>query len=206
MTDHIFPVLPIRDLINESREPTKTFQLATGTRPSVSHWRVIFCTYVVRKATAHVDKMALNIRQQAQKGFCGIFVGIPQHQKGYLVYILGTRKIISSYDVFLWKFFYYIRIYVTTLCRRDGYASDCVIHTLCYIFKGINWRYNHTHTVWRGKFIIWNLWRCRKWWQTWRWFKYATINQQRINGCGEFSRLIWRWTCVNEDVRINSWR
>ena len=33
------------------------------------------------------------------KGFCGIFVGIPQNQKRYLVYIPSTRKIISSHDV-----------------------------------------------------------------------------------------------------------
>ena len=39
------------------------------------------------------------MRQQAQKGFCGIFVGIPEHQKGYLVYVPSTRKVISSYDV-----------------------------------------------------------------------------------------------------------
>ena len=36
---------------------------------------------------------------QAQKGFCGIFVGIPQHQKGYLVYVPSNRKVILSYDV-----------------------------------------------------------------------------------------------------------
>ena len=36
---------------------------------------------------------------QSQKGFRGIFVGIPEHQKGYLVYIPSTRKVISSYDV-----------------------------------------------------------------------------------------------------------
>ena len=36
---------------------------------------------------------------QAQKGFRGIFVGIPQHQKGYLVYVPSTRKVILSYDV-----------------------------------------------------------------------------------------------------------
>ena len=39
------------------------------------------------------------MRHQAQKGFCGIFVGIPEHQKGYLVYLPSTIKIISSYDV-----------------------------------------------------------------------------------------------------------
>ena len=39
------------------------------------------------------------MRHQAQKGFRGIFVGIPEHQKGYLVYVPSTRKVISSYDV-----------------------------------------------------------------------------------------------------------
>ena len=41
----------------------------------------------------------LNMRHQAQKGFCGIFVGIPEHQKEYLVYVPSTRKVISSYNV-----------------------------------------------------------------------------------------------------------
>ena len=43
--------------------------------------------------------MALNMRCQAQKGFRGIFSGILQQQKGYLVYVPITRKIISWYDV-----------------------------------------------------------------------------------------------------------
>ena len=59
---------------------------------------MLFCPCVVRKATEHVGTKALNMRHQAQKVFCGIFVGIPQHQKGYLVYVPSTRKIISSYD------------------------------------------------------------------------------------------------------------
>ena len=33
MTDHIFPVLPIKDLINEDGDPTTTYKLATGTKP-----------------------------------------------------------------------------------------------------------------------------------------------------------------------------
>ena len=79
--DHIFPVLPIKDLINEDGYPTTTYKLATGTKPSVSHLRVLFCPCVVRKATAHVEKKTLNMRHQAQKGFRGIFVVIPQHEK-----------------------------------------------------------------------------------------------------------------------------
>ena len=98
-TDQILPVLPIKDLINEDGDPTTPHKLAIGMKPSVSHLRVLFCPCVVRKATAHVETKALNMRHQGQKGFHGIFVGIPEHQKGYLVYITSKRKIISSYDV-----------------------------------------------------------------------------------------------------------
>ena len=98
-TDHIFLVLPIKYLINEDDDPTTPHKLATGKKPSVSHLRVLFCPCFVRKATTHIETKALNMRHQAQKGFQGIFVGIPEHQKGYLVYVPNTRKIISSYDV-----------------------------------------------------------------------------------------------------------
>ena len=70
-----------------------------GTKPSVSHLRVLFCPCVVRKATAHVETKTLNMRHQAQKWFRGILVGIPEHQKGYLMYVPSTNKIISSYNV-----------------------------------------------------------------------------------------------------------
>ena len=98
-TDHIFPVLPIKDLINKDGDPKTPHKLATGTKPSVSHLHVLFCPCVVRKATAHVETKTLNMCHQAQKGFRGIFVGIPEHQKGYLLYVPSTRKVISSYDV-----------------------------------------------------------------------------------------------------------
>ena len=110
-TDHIFPVLPIKDLINKYGKPTMLFKFATDTKPSVSHLRVLFCPCVVRKATTHVDKKGLNMRHQAQTIFCGVFVGFPQHQNGYLVYVPSTRKIIYSYDV--------VEIHNNTLNRSE---------------------------------------------------------------------------------------
>ena len=98
-SEHILPVLPIKDIINEDGDPTTPYKLETGTKPSVSHLHVLFCLCVVLKATAHVETKTLNMHHQAQKGFCGIFMGIPQHQKGYIVYVPSTRKVISSYDV-----------------------------------------------------------------------------------------------------------
>ena len=41
-TDHILPVQPIIDLINEYSKPTTPFKLATDTKPSVSHlWKLL---------------------------------------------------------------------------------------------------------------------------------------------------------------------
>ena len=102
-TYDIFPVRPIKDLVNEDGDLTTPYKLATGTKYSVSQLPMLFCICVVRKATARVDKKALNMSHQTQKGFCGIFVGITQHQKGFIVYIPSTRKIISSYDFVLMK-------------------------------------------------------------------------------------------------------
>ena len=124
-TDHIFPVLPLKDLINEDRDPTTPYKLATGTKPSVSHLRVLFCPCVVRKAMAHVETKTLNMHHQAQKAFRGIFVGISQHQKGYLVYVPSTIKVISSYDVMFDEFFssalsYTSRPYAEAMATRPA--------------------------------------------------------------------------------------
>ena len=96
---HTFPVLPIKDMINDDSNQTTPYKLATGKKPSVSHLCVLFFRCVVRKATAHIGTKALNMCQQAKNGFRGIFVGIPGHQKGDLVYVPSSRNIILSYDV-----------------------------------------------------------------------------------------------------------
>ena len=100
-TDHVFLVLPIKYLINIYSEPTTPFKLMTSIKPSVSHLRVLFYPFVVQSFTAHIRTKELNKYHKAKNGFSGVFVGITQHQKGCLVYVTGTRKIISSYYVFL---------------------------------------------------------------------------------------------------------
>ena len=95
-TDHILPVLTIKHLVNKYGEPTMPHKLSTETKPSVSNQHVLFCKCVVQKATTHTDTKALNIRHGPQNKFYGIFVGIPQHQKWYLIYVPSTRKTLSS--------------------------------------------------------------------------------------------------------------
>ena len=86
-TYHIFPVLLIKDIINDDADPKTPHKLATGMKPSVSHLHMLFCPCVLRKSTANVETKTLNMRHQAQNGFSGICVAITEHQKVYLVFI-----------------------------------------------------------------------------------------------------------------------
>ena len=92
---------------------------------------MLFWLCIVRKATAHVETKVLNMRHQAQKGFCGIFVGIPQHQKEYLVYEPSTRKIISSYDVLFDKSFSSALAYTSHFYSEAMVMRPEVTYTPC---------------------------------------------------------------------------
>ena len=92
MTDNIFPVLPIKHLVNKDNGPTIPHKLKTRINPSASNLCVLFCPCALQNATVHVATKALNMRHKSQNGFNGIFVEIPQHQKGYLFYIPSTQK------------------------------------------------------------------------------------------------------------------
>ena len=47
------------------------------------------------------------------KSFCGIFVEIPQYQKGYLIYVPITRKIVSSHEFIFDRTFYNVLAYMS---------------------------------------------------------------------------------------------
>ena len=117
MAYNIFPVLPIKDLINKYGYPTAPFKLATGKKPSISYLRVSFFPCVVRKVTANFGIKELNMIHQAQEGFWGIFVGIPQHQKWYLVYVPHKQKITCLYNFFL------MRVYLVIFSTHQNYIQ-----------------------------------------------------------------------------------
>ena len=126
---YIFTVLPIKYLINKDGNPTKKYKLVTGMKPSIYNLRGLFCPCFVWEYTAHLGTKALNMRHQAQKGFRGIFVGMPQHQKGCLFYVPHKQKIVSSYDMFFMR---------TSLVHWRTYNNHiqniCLLHCLCHAY------------------------------------------------------------------------
>ena len=69
------------------------------------------------------------MRHQSQKGFRGIFVGIPQHQKGYLVYVSSTRKVILSYNFVFDESFSSALSYTTRLYAEAMEMRPTVTYT-----------------------------------------------------------------------------
>ena len=67
---------------------------------------------------------------QAQKGFSGIFVGILEYQKGYLVYVPSTRKVISSYDVVFDESFFIALSYTSWYYSEAVEMRPAVTYTL----------------------------------------------------------------------------
>ena len=128
-TYHIFLFLQIKDLINEDGNPTTPNKLATGTKPSVSHLRVLFCPYVVRKSMAHVETKTLDMGHKAQKGFRGNLVGITGHKKGYLVYVPSTIKVTTSYNVVSAKSFSNALAYMSQPYSEAMAMSPAVTYT-----------------------------------------------------------------------------
>ena len=92
--DHIFPVLPVKDLINEDGKPTTPFKLATGTKPSLSNLWVLFCLCIVQKSTDHVRTTALKMRHQAQRGFWYLCWNSTASERVYFLRIPQTQDCI----------------------------------------------------------------------------------------------------------------
>ena len=81
-----------------NRSPTSTFKGETpherwfGVKPDVEHLRVFGCRVYV-----HIpDKKR---RKLDKKAFDGVFVGYPEGSKGYKIYNLESKKMVSSRDV-----------------------------------------------------------------------------------------------------------
>ena len=117
--------------------------------------------------------------------FRGIFVEIPQHYKGHLIYVLSTWKIASSHAVVLEKQIWCVSIHATSVFRGSCDTTRSLIYSIHYIILWKNWRCYDFWTVWRGKFngkimycsrklmyFGFNWWLIYRQWLWWSIYKY----------------------------------
>ena len=77
----------------------------------------------------------LNMRHHTQKVFCGIIVGIPEHQKGYLVYVPSTSKIISSYGIVFYESLSSALAYMSQPYSEAMAMRPAVTYTPCVTYS-----------------------------------------------------------------------
>jgi len=87
----VFNVLPVKNLYNSTGEISSPFELFCGKKPTISHLSIFGCPVVAKRAVISID--GLRATHCTEKGIRGIFIGIPSDQKGYLIYLPGSRSI-----------------------------------------------------------------------------------------------------------------
>ena len=128
-TDHIFLVLPIKDLINKDGEPTTPFKLATGKNLQYH----IYACFILSMCCIEIHYTCWEKR----------FKCASQRATGFLRHLCwnstASKRVscvrtshkegnIFIWCCFWWKFFQYVGIYITTIHKSDGYAFSCVIN------------------------------------------------------------------------------
>jgi hypothetical protein len=100
----VFNVLLVQHLINSDGEISTPFKLFCGQKLTITHYKVFGCLVVAKRWVISVDG---NTTQHCTKrGIRGIFIGFPSDQKGYLVYLPGSRSLAVSGGVIFDETFY----------------------------------------------------------------------------------------------------
>ena len=66
--DHLLPVVSSKDMINKDGDPTTLFMFDTVTKPSITHWRVLFCPCVVQKSYSTCWEKGIKYASPSEKG------------------------------------------------------------------------------------------------------------------------------------------
>jgi hypothetical protein len=100
----VFNLLPVQGLKNAAGNCGTPYELFTGRKLLISHFRVFGCPVVAKKWTVQIDGKRKD--NNAQCGIRGVFIGFPANQKGYLLYIPSSWQIVVSGDVAFDETFY----------------------------------------------------------------------------------------------------
>jgi len=115
----VFNILPVKNLYNAEGEIASPHELFCGAKPTISQYRVFGCPVVAKRWVVSID--GRETIHCTEKGIRGIFIGFPPNQKGYLIFLPGSRTIAVSGDVMFDETFYSA---IATTWRRfeDGIA------------------------------------------------------------------------------------
>jgi transposase InsO family protein len=94
----VFNVLPVKGVYTTEGVIGTPYELCRGHKPAIRDFKVFGCPCVAKKYLATID--GSHQSKQTERGIRGVFIGFPENQKGFLIYVPGTRSICVSGDVF----------------------------------------------------------------------------------------------------------
>jgi hypothetical protein len=101
-------VLPAKGLVDENGDQTTTYAILHRKKPRIGRFNVFGCPCVFKKYQPRLDGKASTHFKQLQRGSRGIFVGFPDNQAGWLIYVpekIGGTHLIVSSDVSFDQYF-----------------------------------------------------------------------------------------------------
>ena len=101
-------VLPAKGLLDSEGKPTTTYAILHGKKPRIGRFKVFGCPCVFKRYAPNSDGSKTTDFKQLQKGSRGIFVGFPEDQAGWLVYVpekISGSHVVVSMDVAFDQYF-----------------------------------------------------------------------------------------------------
>ena len=95
-------VLPAKGLVDENGHPTTTYAVLHGKRPRIGRFKVFGCPCVFKRYTPQADGKLTTDFKQLNQGSRGIFVGFPEDQAGWLIFVpekINNSHLVVSMDV-----------------------------------------------------------------------------------------------------------
>ena len=80
-------VLPAKGLVDVDGKPTTTYAILHKKKPRIGRFKVFGCPCVYKRYASHADGAKSTDFKQFQRGCCGVFVGFPKDQAGWLIYV-----------------------------------------------------------------------------------------------------------------------
>ncbi len=120
-------MLPVKNLFNVDGDICSPFELFTGTKPLVLHLCVFGCPAVAKRSVISVEGLSTTLC--TEKGTRGIFIGLPSNQKGYLIFLPGSRTIACSGDLSFDETFY-STVVTTWRCFEERFALKPASHVI----------------------------------------------------------------------------
>jgi hypothetical protein len=100
----VFNILPVKNLYNAEGEIASPHELFCGSKPTISQYRVFGCPEVAKRSVVLND--GRETIHCTENGIRRIFIGFPPNQKGYLLFLPGSRTIAVSGGVMFDETFY----------------------------------------------------------------------------------------------------